>query len=629
MNAFLFDSLVVRIGWTLVHSMWEGVAIAVILLIALRLLRASSSSARYLVCCGAMVLVVATIVGTFVFMGAVPEMKAAPLAPFPRPELGKPQFAEPLANSLAVSQRTATTKDQLILRTLVLGWMLGVLVLSVRQLGGWIYLSRLRHGRLLDEQRSVARRLSQRLGIARVVDILECARLDVLAVIGVLRPVILIPIGVLNDLTPRQVEAILAHELAHVRRHDYLVNLIQTAIEVLMFYHPAVWWMSSRIRAERENCCDDIAAEICGDRRVYAQALTALEARRNRASLALAATDGSLLYRVRRLLRLPPARQPYRVRSILAAALATACIAAPVIALAQQRDKSTTPTPTTSATTLPSSLRAYQLIDLGEATIAATQPASVAGQPVSGTITLMLTDSTAVKTTTQPAIQLKTFKVVIGRESIFHEGQRTNWTAVELALRNVTEAQRRQTVLEIAAASGDLTIKTFNEAKSHANRLVQLYGLAYLSDTGIDPTLEPLPNPPAAPAKPAPTPAATQPGAEFRTLQDERRKIAAADQRLAQTFGSAHPQRQHLQAILQALDARMADLSRTPAFIDVPLDKASPELINLLNIRARLEEQMARLSQSLGPKHPLFKTVVEHLKRVNKKIDEIVGVPVI
>ena len=116
----------------------------------------------------------------------------------------------------------------------------------------------------------------------------------------------LLPVSALAALSPRQVEAILAHELAHIRRHDYLVNLLQTLVETLLFYHPAVWWLSRRIRAERENCCDDLAVSLCGDPYAYAKALADLEELRGTSGrLVLAATGGSLLQRVRRLVGAP------------------------------------------------------------------------------------------------------------------------------------------------------------------------------------------------------------------------------------------------------------------------------------------------------------------------------------
>ena len=116
----------------------------------------------------------------------------------------------------------------------------------------------------------------------------------------------LLPASAITGLDPDQLAALLAHELAHIRRYDYLVNLIQTAIETLLFYHPAAWWISRRIRIERENCCDDIAVSACGDRLIYARALVALEqTRTTQPALALAAAGASLRPRIRRILAQP------------------------------------------------------------------------------------------------------------------------------------------------------------------------------------------------------------------------------------------------------------------------------------------------------------------------------------
>jgi hypothetical protein len=122
-------------------------------------------------------------------------------------------------------------------------------------------------------------------------------------VVGWLRPVILVPAATIAGLTPEQLEAVLAHELAHIRRYDYVVNAAQVLIETLLFYHPAVWWVSARIRRERELCCDDLAVGCCGDAVCYARALTRLERLRlDSPSLAVGSTSGPLGYRIRRLL---------------------------------------------------------------------------------------------------------------------------------------------------------------------------------------------------------------------------------------------------------------------------------------------------------------------------------------
>jgi protein involved in polysaccharide export with SLBB domain len=152
-----------------------------------------------------------------------------------------------------------------------------------------------------------------------VVRVLESSLITAPAVVGWIAPVVLLPVTSLAGLAPAQLEALVAHELAHVRRHDYLVNLMQSAVETLLFFHPAVWWVSRRIRVEREHCCDDVAVAVCGDRVVYASALADLERMRG-ASFALAATDGSLVARVRRILS-PSTEKPANASSWMGAVL--------------------------------------------------------------------------------------------------------------------------------------------------------------------------------------------------------------------------------------------------------------------------------------------------------------------
>jgi GWxTD domain-containing protein len=146
-------------------------------------------------------------------------------------------------------------------------------------------------------------RLSAQLRLSRPILLLESCLADAPMVVGHLRPLILMPAGMLAGLPAAQIEAILLHELAHVRRHDYLVNAVQRLVEGLLFYHPAVWWISRVIRAERENCCDDVVVSISGNAHEYAVALAALEQNRwADREPAVAATGGSLVKRIRRLL---------------------------------------------------------------------------------------------------------------------------------------------------------------------------------------------------------------------------------------------------------------------------------------------------------------------------------------
>ena len=154
-------------------------------------------------------------------------------------------------------------------------------------------------------------RVAQRIGVIRPVQLAHSTLVQVPTVLGWLRPMVLLPVSNLTGLSPFELEAILAHELAHVRRHDYLINLLQSAIETLLFYHPAVWWMSGQIRMEREHACDELVVAAFGDRASYARALTHLEEQCSSSfqPLTLSAAGGSLIGRIRRLIGAPAEKQ--------------------------------------------------------------------------------------------------------------------------------------------------------------------------------------------------------------------------------------------------------------------------------------------------------------------------------
>ncbi|MBV8729000.1 MAG: GWxTD domain-containing protein, partial [Acidobacteriia bacterium] len=185
-------------------------------------------------------------------------------------------------------------------------WMAGVLIFYLRHLASWLAARRwsrtgVCHAPDLWQQRLGT--LAERLGIRRPVALVESCLARVPVVMGHLRPVILMPVGLLTSLPLGQIESILLHELAHIVRYDYLANLVETSVESLLFYHPLVWWISRVIRAEREHCADDLAAALTGNPQEYARALVALEENCWGASeAALAATGGDLMKRIRRLL---------------------------------------------------------------------------------------------------------------------------------------------------------------------------------------------------------------------------------------------------------------------------------------------------------------------------------------
>jgi beta-lactamase regulating signal transducer with metallopeptidase domain len=215
---------------------------------------------------------------------------------------------------------------------IVVAWLAGVVILSIRLASGWLVTRRLSSmgTRPVPQAcRDALARLVVRLRITRPVRVLESAVVQVPAVIGWLRPVVLLPASALTGLTPLQLDALLAHELAHVRRYDYLVNLLQSAIETLLFYHPAVWWVSRRVRDEREHCCDDVAVAACGDAHCYATALLGMERLRTPVpAFSMAAAGGSLVKRLRRLMAPVPAEIfPRGLAGALAVVLALALAA--------------------------------------------------------------------------------------------------------------------------------------------------------------------------------------------------------------------------------------------------------------------------------------------------------------
>jgi hypothetical protein len=193
---------------------------------------------------------------------------------------------------------------------LCIAWIAGVLLLSLRNFGGWLGVWRLRYVGTTPAQvewDSIVRTLHDRMQIRQPVRVLQSSIATAPIVVGWLKPLVLLPIGIAGEMSLAQIEAVLAHELAHVRRHDYLVNLLQMVVEMLLFYHPAMWWSSRQIRREREHCCDDAAAAACGSAVELSEAI-ALVASRLGYRVALSArgtTPSDALGRVQRLLNPP------------------------------------------------------------------------------------------------------------------------------------------------------------------------------------------------------------------------------------------------------------------------------------------------------------------------------------
>jgi beta-lactamase regulating signal transducer with metallopeptidase domain len=345
MNAPMLDWMQVT-GWTLIHFVWQGGLIAIATAAGLRLCRRRSPEVRYAIACAGLTA-----------MLAAPIVTAAVLsAPASVPMRGDVETAgasglEPISTvpQLAIVRHTSSPAGAVHTRVsvdewlplVVWAWLAGVTLLLARFAGGCWRVHRLRVAALAEAAspwQASAERLAARLRLAVSFRVVESRLVDGPSVIGVMRPVILLPIAALTNLAPNQIEALLVHELAHIRRRDFAVNVLQTAAETLLFFHPAVWWVSTRIREEREHCCDDVAVRVCGEPAAYAEALAELASwRTGDVALSVGASDGPLLARVRRLLDAPGEHVPRPAAGLILLALGMALTAGVAVQSMSQR----------------------------------------------------------------------------------------------------------------------------------------------------------------------------------------------------------------------------------------------------------------------------------------------------
>ena len=376
LERFLTDPLIARIGGVLFHSLWQAAAVALAAAVLLATMRRSSANARYAVGFIALLAIAVLGVSTFAFLAPSPSSPAQPtpanVAAASRGE-GQPAVSpqEPQRRQRWIAWTGTASPgpfsstglaDAVRLRArsvagplapwFALAWLASLSVLSLWHAGGYLKVrSFSSSARDIDDARWLARlaSLCERLRVSTTARLAESARAAGPLVIGALRPVILMPVGSILNMTPAQLEAALAHELAHVRRYDYLANIVQTVIETLLFYHPAAWWLSRRVRAEREHAADDLAVSVCGDRGAYARALYEIaESADTRHVFAVSATGGVFSQRIHRLLGTN--RRRSGAAALLLGALVVAVLAASVAIYAAETGASTSEAPQDIAT---------------------------------------------------------------------------------------------------------------------------------------------------------------------------------------------------------------------------------------------------------------------------------------
>jgi len=307
------------LGWTLLHFLWQGALIAALFALARAATSHQRADLRYALGLGALALLALSPVATLVWL--------APVA-------GAAGAADAVSSLGAISAVAETARGfdfEILLPWLVGTWVLGVLLLSARAINQFRRLQHLCHegSEPVPEWQVVLERLSRQFGVSRPVRLLRSIAVETPCLIGWLTPVIVLPAATLVGLSPAQIELVLAHELGHIRRWDYAVNAVQIAIETVLFYHPAVHWISNVVREEREACCDDLVLKLGADPVRYAETLASLEElRADMPAPVLAASGGFLLGRIRRIVGLEPVLDAPRTAPIAGLALLLALTAA-------------------------------------------------------------------------------------------------------------------------------------------------------------------------------------------------------------------------------------------------------------------------------------------------------------
>jgi beta-lactamase regulating signal transducer with metallopeptidase domain len=313
----LSNDIIRAIGWTLIHSLWQGLVLALLAGILILFTRKSRPALRYNIFTLLFFVLVGSAVLTFFYELRQPAGHRAITAETPVQVVTTPELA--LENIAAQAANTAIPEPDFTQRfvayfnehapLLVMLWFIVFVARSLWLFGGLVYVQRIRHYKTSIPAAAFVDQLSalcSRIRLNSKVQLLESAMVKVPTALGMFKPIILMPLGMMAQLPPDQVEAVLLHELAHIRRRDFLVNVVQHFAETIFFFNPALLWLSARIREEREHCCDDIAIGVTQSRNGYIQALVSFQefqlAPRTKYAMAFPGRKKQLLDRVKRIL---------------------------------------------------------------------------------------------------------------------------------------------------------------------------------------------------------------------------------------------------------------------------------------------------------------------------------------
>jgi beta-lactamase regulating signal transducer with metallopeptidase domain len=323
--AMFHDESAHRLAWTLFHFVWQGIVIGTVFALGRYMLRRRSPNARYLLGCLCLLLMAGVPLVTYGYLAtSESDVAAAAVPPIFSDLYEATVVSGPMLDRPSIAHRIGTFLERFT-PWLTSLWMLGVFLMAVRQTAAWCFLRRVlkRTNRPVSQSElDLVARLRRKMRLVRYIDVFRSELVDVPATLGWIRPAILLPPCALTGLSYEHLEALIAHELAHIRRHDFLVAALQNALETVLFFHPAVWLVSNGVRADREECCDAAAATFLDAPERYAEALIVMEeVRFSLPSPVMSAGGGSLTRRIGRLLGDPQQKLGYRGRTGLASSV--------------------------------------------------------------------------------------------------------------------------------------------------------------------------------------------------------------------------------------------------------------------------------------------------------------------
>ncbi|GAB3656877.1 hypothetical protein GCM10028791_29040 [Echinicola sediminis] len=313
-NNFIETAYLEAIGWTLIHSIWQIMVVSLILWAVLKLSPKKSAQFRYSAGLAALTLIILGCIWTFAtVLETHTKNLESPSGLIVQEQLFSAQpetpATSPLSTRKGLLNQAWTYRLESYLPTLVNLWLLGALFFAVKLTGGLLDLRNLHRKHHQSAPAPLIQKVNSlvaSMGFYRKVKVLKSHLIHVPITYGILKPVILIPTGLLLNTPPAQLEAIIAHELAHIKRYDYLINILQRILEVLFFFHPCFWWINEVIEKERENACDDMVLHLGFTPKdlAYGLAEVAEQAHNISPDIALAATghQNPTLDRIKRIL---------------------------------------------------------------------------------------------------------------------------------------------------------------------------------------------------------------------------------------------------------------------------------------------------------------------------------------